>query len=80
MPKLDLLKFSGFNQKGWLKPLINSMREQTQTLADKVKTSLIQTKQRKELGIAEDPWDNYLSHDAKVLLPLINHQEALSLD
>jgi len=31
--------------------------------------------QRKEFKIEEDPWDNYLFHDAKKLMHLVCHQE-----
>ena len=35
--------------------------------------------QRKELKLDEDPWDNYLFHDAERLAPLICHSEPLTV-
>ena len=34
---------------------------------------------KKQLKIEEDPWDNYLVHDSKYLLPLICHSQDLTL-
>ena len=31
------------------------------------------------MKIAEDPWENYLFYDAKKLIPLICHQESLTI-
>ena len=31
------------------------------------------------MKIAEDPWENYLFYDAKRLIPLICHQESLTI-
>jgi hypothetical protein len=35
---------------------------------------------RKKMKLDEDPWDNYLFHDSKHLLPLICHNEALPIE
>ena len=34
---------------------------------------------RKEFKLDEDPWDNYLFHDAKALIPLICHTKPLTI-
>jgi hypothetical protein len=34
---------------------------------------------KKEFKIAEDPWENYLFYDARKLIPLICHREALTI-
>lgn len=73
LPKLDFKGFSGVNQKYWMHPLINYIREEMQNFAQSVKSSLKQNKLRKELKIKEDPWENFLVHDAKAFLPILNH-------
>lgn len=35
--------------------------------------------QRKEFKLDEDPWDNYLFHDAQLLAPIICHSEPLTV-
>lgn len=34
---------------------------------------------RKEFKIVDDPWENFLAHDAKHFLPLINHKDPKTL-
>jgi len=34
---------------------------------------------KKDFGINEDPWDNYLFHDAKHLIHLICHEESMPI-
>jgi len=32
------------------------------------------------MGLDEDPWDNFLFHDSRYLLPLICHNDSLALE
>lgn len=32
------------------------------------------------MKLDEDPWDNYLIHDAKYIMPLLCHQQALTIE
>jgi hypothetical protein len=35
---------------------------------------------RKQMGLDEDPWDNFLFHDSRYLLPLICHNDSLAVE
>jgi hypothetical protein len=73
MPKLDFLEFSGVNQAKWMHPLLNEVRLEVNKLAEVLNAQLTKSKLRKELKMDEDPWENYLAHDAKYFLPILNH-------
>jgi len=34
---------------------------------------------RKDLKLADDPWENFLAYDSKHFLPLLNHTNPLPL-
>lgn len=79
LPKLDLLSFTGINQGYWQKPLIAHVQKELEELTKLLKESYKTNQTRKEYGIQEDPWENYLFHDSQFIIPLINHTEPLSI-
>jgi hypothetical protein len=74
-----MLEFSGFNTRYWQHPLVNKFREEMSVFTANLKQSLVQLKLRKEFQITDDPWENFLAHDAKHFLPLLNHKAPMSL-
>jgi len=79
LPKLDLVRFSSTNIDYWQKPFVASVRKELEDLAKLLKDSHKSNTSKKELGIQEDPWENYLFYDSQFILPLINHKEPLSI-
>ena len=67
----------GFNTQTWLKPLAIQQKQALESLCDKLFTSLTMARLKKEFKIQEDPWDNFLAHDAKLIIPLLRHQVSL---
>ena len=49
------------------------------SLLDEIKSASNMHYERKQYKLDEDPWDNYLFHDAQKLVPLICHTEPLSI-
>jgi len=49
-------------------------------MSEAIDTAFKQHTERKLLQIHEDPWDNYLYYDSRYLLPLMCHQEALTIE
>ena len=79
MPKLEIHSYLSVNNKGWMHPLVFEISTQFTQLADQLRTSFKQHKLKKQFKIQEDPWENYLVHDAKQFLPVLNNQSALGL-
>lgn len=79
LPKIDLLSFTGFTQDFWQKPLVASIRKDLEQFTKILKDSFKAHKSRRELGIQEDPWDNYLYYDSQYIIPLINHKQPLNI-
>lgn len=80
MPQLDLSGFTGWNQKGWMHPLLNKIRLEMNELGEKLNVQLRRNKMRKEMKIESDPWENFLVHDSQHFLPIINHTKALEVE
>ena len=68
------------HQKVWLSPFLQLISRQYQQLAADIDKAHVQHTEKKLLQIHEDPWDNYLYYDSKYLLPLLCHQEALTIE
>lgn len=79
LPKLDLLTFTGFNQDYWQKPLIASIRKDLEHFSHLLKDAYRSNQNKRDYGIQEDPWENYLYHDSQFIIPLINHKEPLDI-
>ena len=79
LPKLDIKSFSGFSAEFWQKPLIRIIRKEFEEMVIAIKNAYSQNHNKRELGIQEDPWENYLYHDSKFMLPLINHKQTLPI-
>ena len=78
-PKIDLALFSGIFADYWQKPIISSFRKDLEKFASTFNSSYKRSEGRKEFGIAEDPWENFLFHDSKFIIPLLNHSEPLTI-
>lgn len=79
VPKLDLYEFCSANIDYWQKPLVASVRKDVEEFTKTLRSAFRQNHSKRELGIQEDPWENYLYHDAKFIIPLLNHKEPLSI-
>lgn len=79
VPKLDLLNFTGFNTGYWQKPLVASVRMELETFTKLLKDSYKSTHSKRELGIHEDPWENYLYYDSQFIIPLLTHKTPLTI-
>lgn len=78
-PKLDLAGFSGICADYWQKPIVSSFRKDLEKFANLLNSSYKMSEGRKEYGIYEDPWENFLYHDSKFIIPLLSHSQALSI-
>lgn len=79
LPKLEIHSYLEANSRGWMHPLVFELSSQFTRLADKLRSSFRQHKLKKQFKIQEDPWENYLIHDSKQFLPVLNNRAPLGL-
>jgi hypothetical protein len=79
VPKLDLYEFCSANADFWQQPLVASVRKDVERFTRDLRDAYRQSHAKRELGIQEDPWENYLYHDSKFIIPLINHKLPLTM-
>ena len=79
VPKLDLYEFCSANVDYWQHPLVAATRADVEQFTRDLRSAFKQNHARRELGMQEDPWENYLYHDSKFILPLITHKTALPI-
>jgi hypothetical protein len=79
MPQLGL-NFTPLIMDKWQRPYLrSSVTGPFRDLLQKIDESSKSHFAKKEMKIAEDPWENYLFYDAKRLIPLICHKESLTI-
>jgi len=64
----------------WQTPFVREVKHQLQVLINQLTASHQMHVLRKQFKMDEDPWDNYLIHDAKHFLPLLCHNSGLSIE
>ena len=72
MPVIDLHP-DKFIYDFWQAPYLKKVKGELQDLIKKLNESYTQHVMRKQLKLAEDPWDNYLIHDSKYFMPILCH-------
>lgn len=64
----------------WQNPFIRKAKQEVQGLIKKLTDANIQHTLRKQLKLAEEPWENYLIHDAKHFLPILCHSTERAIE
>lgn len=78
LPKIDVHSYT-YLHSYWVNSFLNyNMKEFGQFVAN-LKNSLSLYKQRKQMGVNTEPWENYMALDSKIYLPLINHEDPLDV-
>jgi hypothetical protein len=73
LPKIDL-KAKHPLVDYWQSPFVKQIRKELMHLSENLGEAFHKHSMKKDLKIVEDPWDNYILHDSKIFLPILNHQ------
>jgi len=68
------------NQKAWTRPFLYPSLVRNQSMCKKIDEAFVMHYGKKSMKIQEDPWENYLYHDSKYVLPLICHRKSLTVE
>lgn len=68
------------NAKQWTRPFLAPSVGRVQALCRRIDEAFTVHRGKQQMKIQEDPWENYLYHDSKFVLPLLCHTRALSVE
>jgi hypothetical protein len=64
----------------WQPPYLRRMSKMMQRLIEEINNASKMHVLRKQFKMDEDPWDNYLIHDSKYIIPLLCHSHELKIE
>lgn len=64
----------------WQTPYLRKVNQRMQSLIEQINTASRMHTLRKQFKMDEDPWDNYLIHDSKYIMPLLCHGQELKIE
>lgn len=68
------------NQSCFLRPFVRAMSSKFQTLTDQIDKAHVQHSGKELMKIVEDPWENFLYHDSKYVLPIMCHASDMTIE
>ena len=79
-PKLNLYTHTSLWADYWQKPFLSAIRKEFEEFAGRFIDSHKRNERNKDYGFGEDPWENYLYHDSRFIIPMMNNSQLLKVE
>jgi hypothetical protein len=80
LPMVDLRPSKNILAHHWQSPYLRLVNREIQELISELNRAQSMHQLRKQLKMDEDPWENYLIHDSRYIMPILCHSQELSIE